>query len=189
MSIFTVKMNNKMRTFFALLAATFLISVCAHGQMVTWQLDTAQVQVEGTSSLHDWTVQVPDVKGTLQMDGHVFKQAALSFGVATMVSGRGVTMDDKVKKALKNDTYPQIFFKSEQITATGGQVVAKGTLEIAGVSRTIEVTCTSDRAGHYIATVPLTFSQFEIEPPSALFGSIVCGDELTIRIDLEFKSN
>lgn len=189
MSIFTVKMNDKMRTFLITLTSLIIVTVSAHGQMASWSLDTAQVHVDGTSTLHDWTVQVPDVKGTLVLDGTNLKEVELSFGVATMAGGRGVTMDDKIKKALNNDTHPRVLFKSTQIKAMGNQIIASGNLDVGGVSRTVEVTCQSDRQGHYTATIPLSFSQFEIEPPSALFGSIVCGDDLSIHVNLEFKSN
>jgi len=182
-------MNNKMRTFLFVLTSSLLGTVSAHSQVNSWALDTAQVHVDGTSTLHDWTVQVPDVQGTLVLDGDNLKEVELSFGVATMAGGRGVTMDDKIKKALNNDTHPRVQFKSTQIKSMGNQIIASGSLNVGGVSRTIEVTCQSDHKGHYQATIPLSFSQFEIEPPSALFGSIVCGDDLSIQVNLEFKGN
>lgn len=176
-----------MRTFTSLLCSVLWLAVSAHGQSVTWQLDTSHVQVEGTSTIHDWTVQVPDVHGTLTMNGDQISNVELTFEVNTMVSGRGATMDDKTKKALKGDTDPQIIFKSTQITSkSSNQLIASGDLTIGGVTHKMDITCQSDGNGHFSAIVPLTFSQFEIEPPSALFGSIVCGEEITIHLELQF---
>lgn len=144
------------------------------------------VQVAGTSTIHAWTTQVNNIKGTLKMDESGAPQAvALEFEVASMESGRGATMNDKIKKALSNETHPWITFESTQIQAQDDHLAVTGDLNIGGVVKPVSIEVIPDD-NQYTAKVDLTFSLFEIEPPSAMFGQIKCGDEISVSFDLSF---
>ena len=150
------------------------------------ELKDYAVQIAGTSTIHAWTTQVNNIKGNLIMtEESIPQEVELEFEVATMESGRGQVMNDKIKKALSNDTHPWIKFKSTQIKSEGDHLSVLGDLNIGGVVKPISIEV-EPNGQQYTTTVDLTFSLFEIEPPSAMFGQIKCGDEITITFDLTF---
>ena len=66
-----------------------------------------------------------------------------------------------------------------------GPSSAKGVLNLAGKSLDIQVTAGGTVvAGKISGEQALKLSNFDIEPPSAMFGQIVCHDDLTIKYEL-----
>ncbi len=158
-----------------------------YAQSDTLRVKEHDVKIVGTSTLHDWTVEVKDVEGYLVLDAGVENSTSVKFSSNTMVSGRGATMDGKVKKALKSETHPFITFQSNSISANGNLLTVKGNLVIGGVARTIEMEVMKNGSHSYETNEKITFSQFEIEPPSAMFGTIKCGENLDIIITIKFE--
>jgi polyisoprenoid-binding protein YceI len=69
-------------------------------------------------------------------------------------------------------------------------IPATGTVEIAGVRRpiTFDLNLTfAENAFRLQGSQSLKMSEFEIEPPTAMFGQIVTGDEIVVELDLLFK--
>ncbi len=145
------------------------------------------VQVNGTSTLHAWTVNVNNANGfILSNDSGIPTTVHLEFEVESMDGGRGAAMNDKIKKALKASTDPWIIFDSRAIVQDeGGGWKVEGDLDIGGILQPVNLmVAQSDKI--YTAVVDLTFSMFEIEPPSAMFGQIKCGDNLSISLELTY---
>ncbi|MDA9563468.1 YceI family protein [Flavobacteriales bacterium] len=72
------------------------------------------VYINGTSTLHDWTASVEQMKGTLQAEvegSHLVKisSAKISIPAITLKSGKEA-MDKNMYKALKSDSYPEITY-------------------------------------------------------------------------------
>jgi len=93
--------------------------------------------------------------------------------------------------ALKKDTHPQIsFLLTQPVTIKGpGKVSVTGNVEIAGVIRpmTFDLNLTwADNALHLQGSRSTKLSEFEIEPPTAMFGQIETGDDITVELDLFF---
>ena len=150
-------------------------------------LEDYSVQIEGTSTLHNWLVQVNEAKGVMTIDsvGEI-EEVYMAFKVESMDGGRGPAMNDKIKKALGNDTHPWVEFNSEKISVNKqGQYEVNGEINIGGEIRpiTVEVEKTENR---YSGQLDMTFSLFDIVPPSAMFGQIKCGDNLAINFELTF---
>ncbi len=62
-------------------------------------------------------------------------------------------------------------------------------MEIAGVTRpmTFDLAFSyADGNFHLEGSKALRFSDFEIDPPAAMFGQIVTGDEIVVKLDLTF---
>ena len=131
--------------------------------------EESKVFIEGTSTLHDWKAEVEEIEGGFHFSDSFFKKkikvgseaatADLKFVVESFESGRGATMNKKMRNALKNADHPHVTFTTSgpatvtQILdkdAGKYQLTAKGTLEMAGSSKEVEivaeVTQTSRRA-------------------------------------------
>ncbi|MEM1137404.1 MAG: YceI family protein [Bacteroidota bacterium] len=170
-----------------------------------------EVNIEGSSTLHSWKAVVSNVEGEL-MAGNKFAKkklkegeevgiVSLKFGVETIDGGRGDTMNDKIKKALKSSESPYIEFKSTKPAIVKTiinkadntfNIVSKGELTMAGISKPVEI----ELEGKYIDASTIQFtgkrdmkmSDFDIEQPSAMFGTIVAGDDITINFNLLFSN-
>jgi len=161
--------------------------------------------VSGTSTLHDWTIDVEKFGGAPAVlnNGFVAGESVPEFyffaEVASMESHRGSIMNNKTVAALKGTEYPKIEYTQMEvakvIAATKSSdpnakcvILSKGNLEVGGVSRAVEleIEVVEGENGSLIlkGQEDITYSQFEIEPPSAMFGQIVCGQELAIVFSL-----
>ncbi len=189
------------RITFLCLMLNFVITNLTFAQSYTLAADSStHITVTGTSTLHGWTVAVNEVKDipteiTISEDMTV---DSFSFGVVvnSMDGGRGASMNKKITGALKATAHPIITFQQNEpaamseIDATGNfTLTSKGILKMVGLEKAIEI----EVAGHKTAngiilkgSKPLTFSQFDIEPPSAMFGQIVCGDDIAVNFEFRY---
>ncbi len=151
------------------------------------------VYINGTSTLHDWTASVEQMKGTLQAeveDNHLVKISSLSMSIpATSLKSGKEAMDKNMYKALKTDQYPEIVYRLKSHTIHNGAITTKGELTIAGVTKSVETKVTQKEAGKHIKVdgeVKLKMSDFNIKPPEFLFGAFKTGDEITITFHFMF---
>lgn len=163
--------------------ATFAIALTAGAQDYKSNQAESSMKVTGTSTLHDWEINVESFTAQATLKGEALENARFTAQVKSMKSGTSA-MDDNTYKALKNDKHPQITFQSTSVTGTGGKLVIKGNLTIAGSTKPITMNATLDKANEKSMTVKgkYTFkmSQFGIDPPKAMLGTIRTGDEVTI---------
>lgn|SRR5690606_25898375 len=163
--------------------ATIAIALTAGAQDFKSNQAESSMKVTGTSTLHDWEINVESFTAQATLKGEALENARFTAQVKSMKSGTSA-MDDNTYKALKNDKHPQITFQSTSVTGTAGQLVIKGNLTIAGSTKPITMNATLDKANEKSMTVKgkYTFkmSQFGIDPPKAMLGTIRTGDEVTI---------
>lgn len=192
-----------------LTAFCFMLMLLPGGQaQVDYQLaGESAITIHGTSTLHDWKAVVPGYEGIFKIaddlvkkklkEGAAIEKAMLKFEVETIDGGRGPSMNKKIKTALKSDEHPQIVFeldeptKVERITSKDNEkftMKAAGVLSIAGTSQDITLDLEGQRMEngqfHFKTKKPLKMSDFEIEPPSAMFGQIVTKDDIEVDFDL-----
>ncbi len=159
------------------------------GQATYTLAEGSRIWVEGTSTLRDWQAEVTNFSGTINTNatGEITK-VSLSMDVKTMEGGRGPDMNAKIYKALLAEEYPQMTFEGEEAASQQGDVGSMGVLSLAGMKKEIQVSAQGGvSSGQLTGKHSLKFSDFNIEPPSALFGQIVCHDEMTIMFDLKLK--
>ncbi len=164
-----------------------------------------KITVSGTSTLHDWTSDVTKYEGSADLDNDLANNPKIkksnkieSFNIKILaegiISGRGETMDSRTFKALKYETHPNIIFtlSDNDIKNIDGEkftLLAKGNLEIAGQTREIEMMVNGERISpnefKFNGSYKLNMKDYGIEPPTAMFGQIVCGEEVEIKFDLE----
>ena len=105
-------------------------------------------------------------------------------------------MDNNTFKALKADDYKYVIFQLTESVVTkqlsNYQVKSKGKLIVAGVSKTIEITTTCDVEKYTVkckGSYTMNMTDFNVEPPTAMFGTIKTGDEITINFESIFKNS
>jgi polyisoprenoid-binding protein YceI len=161
---------------------------------------SATMTLYGTSTLHDWTmtatVFTADAQFTLSPDNQLTALNALTVTLPVHnLKSEHDGMNDNAYDALKADQNKNITFqlKSATITASGGnkyQIAALGSLSIAGVSKAVTLNTSAvvnaDGSISCAGTVPLKLSEFNIERPSFLLGTMKVGDALTLNYTLIF---
>ena len=154
------------------------------------------MSVHGTSTIHDWTSEVTDIKGSASLDvadGKLIGISALSIKVKVegIESSKGRIMDNKTYKALESKDHPYIKFNLAvaKITPKGDKlnIVANGPLTIAGSTKTVQIAAIGTYQGgslHFSGSKDLKMTDFGIDPPTAMLGTLKTGDDITIDFSL-----
>jgi polyisoprenoid-binding protein YceI len=182
-----------------LLLSVLMVSLNLKAQ-TSHALTNAEFTISGTSSLHDWTMttQIAEGEAIVNLEDKALKsiqKLSVTIKAETLKSGRS-GMDDNAYKALKTKKNPDISFSLKQIKSIEKKeghylVEAEGTLTIAGETKTVNVQA---EAHPVVNTLKLTGSKtfkmtdFKVDPPTALLGTVKTGDEITINYNLTFKS-
>lgn len=154
-----------------------------------------QLKVEGTSTIHDWDMISDKATGNAKIELNADKitdinSLAVNLPVISLKSGKG-SMDDNAYEALLAKQYPQIHFELTKVENITGQMIkAEGKITIAGTARVILLQVNykvSEGAILFSGGFPITFTQYKIDPPKAMFGTIKTGDELQISFEATFK--
>ena len=149
--------------------------------------EKSTLQITGTSSLYDWTMDVTefDVSGIIT-DTEV-QDLQVVVKSKSMKSGKDI-MDQKTYKAVQAETFPDITFRAKTLEISGEVIRGKGTLEIASITREIDFTAqilSDDLQGmHLSGEAPMKMTDFDIAPPTAIFGTLKTGDEVVIKYDI-----
>jgi polyisoprenoid-binding protein YceI len=153
--------------------------------------------VEGTSTLHDWELVAEELTGKASItlkDGKIDNIDKLSFevkveGLKSHKSG----MDKNTYKALKSDQHPSINFQFARVisitNANGGQLIKTGgKLTIAGITKSVylDVTAKTSDGISFEGSTTFNMSDYGMEPPVALMGTIKTGDEVTIKFNVKY---
>ena len=149
----------------------------------------SSVTIEGTSTLHAWTMTGATIKGQIDAASPDNAKVIVTIPV-TSIKSEHSKMDKLMAEALKARQHPEIRYELLQSSLTKGSpeanfaVTAKGKLTIAGVSRDVELAVTGARnaEGKYVLTgsAPLKMTEFGIKPPTAMMGTIKTGDDVKV---------
>ncbi|NME71140.1 YceI family protein [Flammeovirga aprica] len=177
----------------------FILSIfttfTAFAQSKNYSKDNSTIKIEGTSSLHDWHCDVNDVTGNADVTVDGDKVTAvngldLTFVVKGIKSGKGA-MDKNIYSALKEKSNPTITFKSTSATIdANGAVKAQGQLTIAGTTKDVTLVADASVEGGKVkfeGKTTFNMSAYNVDPPTAMFGTITTGDEVTIDYSASFN--
>lgn len=169
-----------------LLLLSALTGIFSLGQ-IKLNTEKSTMQITGTSSLHDWEMDVEkfDVTGVIT-DAQV-QNLLVSITAKSMKSGKSI-MDGKAYDAVKADKFPTIKFSAKALQISGATISGKGSLEIGGESRMVDLNAKIVKNGsaemQLKGSVPLKMTDFNMEPPTAMFGTLTTGDEVVINYDI-----
>ena len=163
----------------------------------------AKMKLFGTSTLHKWEMFALSVSSEAQFVFKLGSQSelnelkSLSFTLAVQdLKSDNKELDKNAYKALKAVKYKYIQYNLSSTTLLqekGGYLLkTKGNLTIAGVSKEIDmdvhviinkngtITCTGSKK--------LIMTDYNVDPPSFMFGAMKTGDAITLEFNLIYKS-
>ncbi|WP_242085233.1 YceI family protein [Aestuariivivens sediminis] len=179
------------------LVAVFYISF-SFGQVFKLDAGNSSLKVFGTSSLHDWHIQTDSYNGTVSftsLEDFNLDKLQVNIVTETLKSGKK-SMDKNTYKALKTDKFPKITFHLTQVKGVKSlgenRYIAdtSGDLFISGTKRNISLQLKAEVNGNTIKLIgekTFLMTDFNVDPPTALFGTITTGDEITIKFESIFK--
>lgn len=161
---------------------------------VSYKLDSkkSSMVIKGTSTIHDWEMNVESVNGalTLQKDNDLSKLSSgnLEVDVKSIKSDHSL-MNKKTYSALKKDEYPQITAKLLHVDPADGSVDLK--ITIAGKTKELKDNFKLKQEGNgafeITGSLNIKMSDFDVEPPVALMGTISAGNEVSIDYNLFYE--
>jgi polyisoprenoid-binding protein YceI len=193
-----MKTHLKSLVFLSAMLATLALSA---QEMYTTVPGESKVVIKGTSTLHDWQMDAKNFKSEMVLKEKSEKDMEIS-GVSfscksSDVTGEQKLMNSKAHEALKVKQFSDIKFSQSGVkmeTVNGnsfkGNVVGK--LEIAGVSRNVELPFAGEvKSGDNVSvsgSFRMKMSDYGIVPPSVMMGTIKTGDEITLEYSFMMQS-
>lgn len=172
-------------------------------EALTFDQDT-RVWVEGTSTIHDWSCEAEEISGTVTPAPEAeqplsnLQSTSLTIPVDQFECGKD-KMNRKLREAFKTDDHPAIEFEantvSAQVAAAGSgpatSILVKGDLTMAGTTRAIEIRAEGYDQAHgrlkFTGQHQLDMTDYEMDPPTAIWGTIKTGEEVTIHFEVFAK--
>ncbi|NNK40810.1 MAG: YceI family protein [Winogradskyella sp.] len=178
----------------------FLFSCLVQAQEYALLNDLSFIKVSGTSTLHDWHVDGEEQSGVLKLSGEEspsIKELLFKVKAESLKSGKS-SMDKNTYKALKTDKYKDIIFEYKKTNTSVKKdlntytISVNGTLTVTGVSKNVDLNLEVIIEGDLIkinGKKDILMTDFEIDPPKALLGTIKTGNEITITYKSVFQTN
>lgn len=176
-----------------------LLSMKVHSQGYNLNKTNSSITVSGTSSLHDWDVISNNFNGKIQLKdistGEI-ESLNVTITAETLKSGKNA-MDKKTYKALQTDEFKTIGFKMTEIKSikkineSTFEIKLLGALTISGVTKKVPIYFLLSKVNDAVnvtGTYAMKMTDFNIEPPTALFGTITTGDAISIKFNANFKN-
>lgn len=165
-------------------------------------LQNLELTIKGSSNVHDWQSSVEQVKalatGSVNQNGELdLQNLEVSIEVENIKSEHGRIMDRNTREALKAEDHPVIRFVqtafSNQAAGNKAKIASTGKLTIAGTTRDVTLHATGSHQGGGLlieGSYPMKMTDFGVEPPTAMLGTMRTADEVTIhfRFNLELPA-
>ncbi|MFT7605536.1 MAG: polyisoprenoid-binding protein YceI [Saprospiraceae bacterium] len=164
--------------------------------------DDFTMVIKGTSNVHDWESEIEKVSGNFSIsygeDGTLqIRECEVTIPVKSIKSGRGI-MDKKTWAALEADRNPNIKYRLSSCTnmiKTGSNFTANttGKLTIAGTTKLVGIKIIGKELANgsmeITGSKALKMTDFNIDPPTALMGTMTTGDDITIEFRIVLNEN
>lgn len=170
------------------------------GQNFELNPNTSKIIILGTSTIHDWEVEANILEGNVEIENgksqpFLIKSLELEIAVKGLESGKSA-MDKKMFDALKYSGFPKITYHltsietKENVGNSSYSLLSTGKISIAGLSKEIsmKVLATSKTGAlSFKGETTIDMTSFLIEPPTAVFGSIKTGKDVTVKFNVNFQ--
>jgi polyisoprenoid-binding protein YceI len=165
----------------------------------SYSLDSNSViHLNGTSTLHNWTMTAHSFTGTANVTFNTDHQLSSITGFSLRLpvrnlKGENSGMEKSTYKALKEDKFKDIVFElaSASFIKSGSEhylVLLHGNLTMAGVTRptTLKASAQINEDGTILCSgeLPVYMSNYDIERPTYLLGTMKVGDLLLLTYNL-----
>lgn len=182
----------------ALLLFIHPIAFKLFAQVQYQQRNDFNLSIAGTSTMHDWDMKTSKIACnatfTFYEDGELGGLTLLNFTMpAESLKSERSGLDAVAYKALKTKQYPTITFNLIKATVSkqGTVIACTGSLTVAGETRDVDLVAAAkvnkDRSITIRGSKQIDMRDFEIDPPSFLFGKFTTGEIVTINFDLTFR--
>jgi len=169
-------------------------------QAQPFRVKTQKLIISGTSSLHDWesTVEKLECKGSFTLSNNSLsdlRDVVVKIPVTAIKSTKGKIMDNKTYDAFSHEKNPLITFTmtSKKIDTGKSSVDLSGTLAMAGVTRSIEMSLNYKLLPggelQITGSKKLAMTDFKMEPPTAMMGTIKVGNEVLVSFEMVLSPN
>jgi polyisoprenoid-binding protein YceI len=181
-----------------LLLLTSALFMVAQGQSIKVVPKESKIGVEGTSTIHDWDMATSAINGSASFvtEGDQLEISGTKISLKTTdLKSDNTGLDDKAHEALKAKKHPNITFsQSDKVTlkTTGNAFkgTVRGQLTIAGETKTVSIPISGSVVQNTLKVsgkVSLKMTQFGMEPPRAMLGTIRAGDDITVNFEVVLK--
>lgn len=182
-------------TLLLVLTATTSFTLTNGNISTKFRSSNLDLSVSGTSSLHDWEMKSKqgkcEVVFELGENDKITGVSGLNFTLdATTIKSEYTMMDNNTYKALKTKTNKNISFVLASGTVTQSDassylVKVIGNLTIAGKTQKIDLAATAkyngaDKSFTINGSKKLKMTDYGVDPPTAMFGTIKTGNDITI---------
>lgn len=168
-----------------------------------------KVLIDGTSTIHDWTVEGKVIAGVMDLDskikigedcpdakaGKVDAAVKVSIPITSLKSGKDL-MDNIMYDAMKKDEHPKIAYELKELLLKAppkaGAAVefdSKGDLTVSGVKKEISMPVKMEKTPEGLfkitGVVTVKMTDYGITPPApkVAAGLIKTGDEVKLTIE------
>ncbi|MFG6687402.1 YceI family protein [Mariniflexile sp. HNIBRBA6329] len=191
--------NKKMyKRVLSLMALFVLTTHLIQAQQFNLTNKESTLTVLGTSSLHDWHITAEQQSGKIvfkNLEAGEIDKCNIDIVAESLKSGKS-SMDKNTYKALNTSSYKTISFQlinvKEVANKGNGKFTLKteGDLSISGVKKRIPLEFSLSIVDGKITLTgekKIKMTDFKIDPPKALLGTITTGDDITIKFSTIFK--
>jgi len=196
-----MKILNTQRLIALLFILCFSAITTLQAQTYTLQRSASQMQVFGTSNLHDWELTVEDMQGIIEIkqEANLLKSITklhLSILAESLKSGKN-GMDKNTFKALNTNDYKNIIYNLKSvgnIEVKSGEeytLETRGDLMLAGVTQPISIVFNAKVLQDKMTLTgeqEINMTDYKIEPPKALFGTITTGATVLVKFSTTFTN-
>lgn len=166
----------------------------------------SKVKIEGTSSIHDWSMESLVIGGSIEADAG-FPESALKGGDAAKpkvevfipvrtLKSYNKRMDEVYQEHMEMAKFPKMEYKLTELKPKADapkdgkcEFDAVGKLTIHGVTKDLTMPVTIEKAEgkklKIVGATPLKMSDFEVKPPNPDIGvaKITTGDEIKLSFE------
>lgn len=192
-----MKLNNQIKLLTLILinvAFINLVSIYETNAQSRFKTSDVTITIKGTSTLHDWEMESETADSELLFNNNEegqpddIENITFRMKKKTLKSDKS-GLDKRAYNALNADRHPEIVFSSNgngdlQKNGTEYRVNSTGDLTVAGVTRqvSIDAICINGDDTRLICsgTSKLKMSDFDIDPPVMMLGTLRTGDEIVI---------
>lgn len=187
------------------IALLFVTGTAVAQEITLTAQESSSMIIDGDSNVHDWEAQVTEVNGTLvfqniealsaeNLTPESFKSLTLTIPVEGIDAESG-GLKKNIHKYMEKDDYPNVTFELNNVIEVTNQngallITGNGVITAKGNSYTADMQVTAniqDGSIQFTGEKQLLMTDFGIDPPTAVFGTIRSKDEVIIKFDVTFS--